>query len=107
MDNYIEKFQKRELITPRYLNYDFFYKENFDVVGILERWEPIKLLTIKKKVYPELVKVFYANLEYKNNCIISEVKNIKMSIDQGLFYKFTGLTTNEAKLLGKGSVAKD
>ena len=93
-------------ITPRYL-YEFFCKENFDVLGILERWDLIKVFTIKKKIYPELVKLFYANLEYKNHCIISEVKNIKMAIDQGLFYEFTSLTIDEVELSRKGSAAKD
>ena len=76
-------------ITPRYLDYEFFYKENFDVIGILERWDLIKFLTIKKKVYPKLVK------------------DITMVINQGLFYQFTGLTTDGAELLGKGSAPKD
>lgn len=67
----------------------------------------IKVFTIKKKIYPELVKLFYANLEYKNHYIISEVKNIKMAIDQGLFYEFTSLTIDEVELSRKGSAAKD
>ena len=44
--------------------------------------------------YPELVKVFYSNLEIQEGSLISEVYGIKMVIDQSLFFELTQLSSD-------------
>ena len=58
-------------------------------------------------MYPELVKVFYSNLKYKDACLFSKVKKVQIVIDRGLFYQFTGLSFDGETLLRKGTTPDD
>ena len=78
-------------------------KENWESY----RWELIKFLTIKDKVYPELVKVFYSNLKYKDAYLFSKVKKVQIVIDGGLFYQLTGLSFDRETLPRKGTAPND
>ena len=51
-------------------------------------------MSLKILVYPELVKVFYSNLEIQEGSLISEVYGIKMVIDQSLFFELTQLSSD-------------
>ena len=107
MDSYIANFQTRELVTPRYLDSNFFNQSQLGVFALLNRWKLIKFLTIKDKVYPELVKVFYSNLKYKDACLFSKVKKVHIVIDMGLFHQLTGLTFERETLPGKDTTLDD
>ena len=49
---------------------------------------------MKLPFYPELVRVFYSNLEIQEDSLISEVYGVKMVIDQSLFFKLTQLSSD-------------
>ena len=51
-------------------------------------------MSLKIPIYPELVKVFYSNLEIQEGSLISEVYGIKMVIDQSLFFELTQLSSD-------------
>ena len=107
MDVYIANFQKWDIVTPRYLDAQFFSQVDLDVYRLLDRWGLIKLLTIKELVYPELVKVFNTNLRHKDEYVFLEVKGVKTNIDSGLFYELLGLSFDGEKLLNKGVAPKE
>ena len=107
MDVYIANFQKWDIVTPRYLDAQFFSQVDLDVYRLLDRWGLIKLLTIKELVYPELVKVLNTNLRHKDEYVFLEVKGVKTNIDFGLFYELLGLSFDGEKLLNKGVAPKE
>jgi len=49
--------------------------------------------------YPDLVKVFYSNLETKRGVITSEVKGKKIAINETLFTSLIGLKHEGVKLV--------
>ena len=107
MDVYIANFQKWDIVTPRYLDAQFFSQVDLDVYRLLDRWGLVKLLTIKEPVYPELVKVFNTNLRYKDEYVFYKVKGVKTNIDSGLFYELPGLSFDGEKLPNKGVAPKE
>ena len=78
----------------------FFEDENFDCYATFKSLGLVKFMSLKEKVYPDLVRMFYSNFEIRNNCIISEVKKIPISVDAGLFFYLTELTSEGGPCFG-------
>ena len=78
----------------------FFEGENFDCYAIFKSMGLVQFLSLKKMIYPNLVRMFYSNLEISGNCLISEVKKIRISVDAGLFFHLTILTSKGDPCVG-------
>jgi len=50
-------------------------------------------MSLKLLFYPELVQVFYNNLQIRDGVIFSEVHKIPIVVDQSLFYSLTKLSS--------------
>ena len=50
-------------------------------------------MSLKLSFYPELVRVFYNNLQIRDGVIFSEVHQIPIVVDQSLFYSLTKLSS--------------
>ena len=50
-------------------------------------------MSLKLPHYPELVRVFYSNLEIQGSSLISEVYGIRMNIDESVFFELTQLSS--------------
>ena len=49
------------------------------------------LLEFLGKIYPDLVKVFFTNLEFKNDMLLSSIKGIQMEINKKSWKDVVGL----------------
>ena len=78
----------------------FFEDENFDYYTTFKSLGLVKFMSLTKKVYPDLVRIFYSNLEISDNCVISEVKKIPIFVDAGLFFYLIGLTSEGQPCFG-------
>ena len=78
----------------------FFEGENFDCYAIFKFVGLVQFLSLKKMIYPNLVRMFYPNLEISCNFLISEVKKIRISVDAGLFFHLTRLTSEGDSCVG-------
>ena len=62
-----------------------------------------KFLEMKGNIYPDLVRVFYTNLEFEGNNLFSHVKGVEMEITHEVWtvvagLKFFGLRINKGIL---------
>ena len=70
---YNSLFASRSIIYPKLLDLEFFDDEMFDCFQAFQNSGSIQFMTIKLPYYPDLVRVFYSNLEIQNGTLISEV----------------------------------
>ena len=57
-------------------------------------------MSSKLPYYPELVRVFYSNLQIQGGTLISEVHGIPMIIDESIFFSLTQLPSQGAPFEG-------
>jgi len=70
------------------------YSSKTEFYDILHNLGLLPFLTNRQCYYPELVRVFYSNLQITNEgVIITEVKNIQIRMDINMFYRITKLGT--------------
>ena len=91
---YNSLFSSRSIIDPKFVDLAFFDDEVFDCFQAFQNSGLIQFISMKLPFYPELVKVFYSNLEIQKDSLISEVYGIKMVIDQSLFFDLTQLSSD-------------
>jgi len=48
-------------------------------------------LELSGKIYPDLVKVFFTNLEFKNDVLLSSIKGVQMEINKRAWKDVVGL----------------
>ena len=48
-------------------------------------------LELSGKIYPDLVKVFFSNLEFKNDVLLSSIKGVQMKINKRAWKDVVGL----------------
>ena len=60
---YSSLFSSRQILDPKYLDLEFFDGEVFDCFQAFQNSELIHFMSLKLPHYPELVRVFYSNLE--------------------------------------------
>jgi len=48
-------------------------------------------LELSGKIYPDLVKVFFTNLEFKNDVLLSNIKGVRMEIKWKAWKDVVGL----------------
>jgi len=88
-ERYTSKFSDRDIIESRYLD-DFIAEQNFECYDILHNLGLLPFLTNRQCYYPELVRVFYSNLQITDEgVILSEVKHVKIRMDINMFYRIT------------------
>ena len=100
-ERYFDSFQSRDIIDPKYLDEGFFESENFDCYQVFKNYDLLEFMTIRKRHFPDLVRLFYCNLEIRDGCIYSEVKKVPIVIDQGLFYNITKLSSDGEPFEGR------
>ena len=90
-ERYSSKFSNRDIIEPRYLD-NFIAEQNFEFYDILQNLGLLPFLINRQSYNPELVRVFYSNLQIiDEGVIISEVKNKKIRMHINMFYRITKL----------------
>ena len=100
-ERYFASFQSREIIDPKYLDTGFFESEEFDCYQVFKNYDLLDFMSIKKRHFPDLVRLFYCNLDIRDECIYSEVKKVPIVIDQGLFYHITSLSSDGEPFEGR------
>jgi len=84
--------------------FDWLKSQKLDNVRRLLKDQSLrKFLDMKGNIYPNLVRVFYANLKFEGNNLVSHVKGVEMEITQEVWaavvgLKFSGLRINKGNL---------
>ena len=70
-ERYYSSFSNRDIIDPKYLDSKLFEGENIDCYQVFQNSEQVDFMIKKLPYYPELVRVFYNNLEIHEGVIFS------------------------------------
>ena len=90
--------------NPKVVCFDWLKSQKLDNVRrLLKDQSPRKFLEIKGNIYPDLIRVFYTNLKFEGNNLVSHVKGVDMEITHEVWtvvagLKYSGLRINKGNL---------
>jgi len=90
--------------NPKVVSFDWLKSQKLDNVRRLLKDQSLrKFLEMKVNIYPYLIRVFYTNLKFEGNNLVSHVKGVDMEITYDVWtavagLKFSGLRTNKGNL---------
>ena len=90
--------------NPKVVCFDWLKSQKLDNVRrLLKDQSLIKFLDMKGNIYPNLIRVFYTNLKFEGNNLVSHVKGVDMEITYKVWttvagLKYSGLRINKGNL---------
>jgi len=90
--------------NPKVVSVDWLKSQKLDNVRKLLKDQSLrKFLEMKGNIYPDLIRVFYTNLKFEGNNLVSHVKGIHMEITNDVWtavagLKYSGLRINKGNL---------
>jgi len=92
----IEKYHfetsRKVINNPKVVSFDWLKSQKLDNVRRLFKEQLLKrFLDMKGKIYPDLIRVFYTNLKFEGNNLVSHVKGVDMEITYDVWAAVTGL----------------
>ena len=104
----IEKYKYetsvKKINNPKVVCFDWLKSQKLDNVRRLLKDQSLRnFLELKGNIYPDLVRVFYTNLKFEGNNLVSHVKGVEMEITHEVWaavagLKFSGLRINKGNL---------
>jgi len=81
----IEKYRfetsRKVINNPKVVSFSWLKSRKLDDVRILLKEQPLKrFLEMKGNIYLDVILVFYTNLKFKGNNLVSRVKGVDMEI---------------------------
>jgi len=77
---------------PKVVSFDWLKSQKLDNVRKLLKDQLLKIfLEMKGKIYEDLIRVFYTNLKFEGNNLVSHVKGVDMEITHDVWAAITGL----------------
>ena len=106
--NLIEKYRYetsvKKINNPKVVCFNWLKSQKLDNVRRLLKDQSLrKFMELKGNIYPDLVRVFYTNLKFEGNNLVSHVKDVEMGITHEVWaavagLKFSGLRINKGNL---------
>ena len=90
--------------NPKVVSFDWLKSQKLDNVRRLLKDQLLKrFLDMKGNIYPDLIRVFYTNLKFEGNNLVSHVKGVDVEITHDVWaavigLKYAGLRTNKGNL---------
>ena len=90
--------------NPKVVSFDWLKSQKLDNVRRLLKDQSLrKFLEMKGNIYPDLIRVFYTNLKFEGNNLVSHVKGVDMEITYDVWtavagLKYGGLRINKGNL---------
>ena len=88
---FVKYFQKKPILPPRFAVLDNFYSECFSFPALFKSQGIANLIECREDVYPDLVRIFYSNMEIVDGNIVSNVKGKAISMSVKLFGEILGI----------------
>jgi len=90
--------------NPKVVCFDWLKSQKLDNVRRLLKDQSLrKFLEMKGNIYPNLIRVFYTNLKFEGNNIVSHVKGVDMEITHDVWNAVAGLKHSGLKI-NKGNL---
>jgi len=77
---FLIEMTRKQINIPKVLTYSWLRTEGFEALLQQLKHQKLKTFLEISKIYPNLVKVFFTNLQFKNDVLLSSVKGVQMKI---------------------------
>jgi len=90
--------------NPKVVSFDWLKSQKlYNVRKLLKEQLLRRFLEMKGNIYPDLIRVFYINLKFEGNNLVSHVKGVDMEITHDVWtvvagLKYAGLRINKGNL---------
>ena len=104
IEKYPHETSRKIVNTPKLVSFTWMKQQNLNVVRSLLKEQRLKrFLELTGNIYPDLVKVFYTNLQFNGDSLVSHVKGVDMVITNEVWtvvigLKFSGIRINRGNL---------
>jgi len=104
IDKYLHETSRKIVNTPKLVSFTWMKQQNLTVVRSLLKEQRLKrFLELFGNIYPDLVKVFYTNLQFNGDTLNSHVKGVDMVITNDVWaavtrLEFSGVRINKCNL---------
>ncbi|KOM29511.1 hypothetical protein LR48_Vigan715s000100 [Vigna angularis] len=90
--DYVNSWQERRIIAVKYIRLDFFRFYGFQFPDLFAVQGLTNLVEQKGCIYPDLIRVFYFNLRYRDGIISTKVKGVCIILDDDVWTNVAQLT---------------
>jgi len=89
---FLIEMNRKQINIPKVLRFSWLRAEGFESLFQQLKHQKLKsFLELSGKIYPDLVKVFFTNLEFKNDVLLSSIKGVQMEINKRACKDVVGL----------------
>jgi len=89
---FLIEMNRKQISIPKVLRFSWLRAEGFESLFQQLKHQKLKsFLELSGKIYPDLVKVFFTNLEFKNDVLLSSIKGVQMEINKRAWKDVVGL----------------
>ncbi|KOM58003.1 hypothetical protein LR48_Vigan11g103600 [Vigna angularis] len=90
--DYVNSWQERRVMAVKYIRLDFFRFYGFQFSDLFVVQGLTNLVEQKGCIYPDLIRVFYFNLRYRDGIISTKVKGVRIILDDDVWTNVAQLT---------------
>jgi len=89
---FLIEMNRKQISIPKVLRFSWLRAEGFESLFQQLKHQKLKsFLELSGKIYLDLVKVFFTNLEFKNDVLLSRIKGVQMEINKRAWKDVVGL----------------
>jgi len=89
---FFTEMNRKHISIPKVLRFSWLRVEGFESLFQQLKHQKLKsFLELSGKIYPDLVKVFFTNLEFKNDVLLSNIEGVRMEINKRAWKDVLGL----------------
>ena len=89
---FLIEMNKKQISIPKVLRFSWLRTKGFENLFQQLKHQRLKsFLELSGKIYRDLVKVFFTNLEFKNDVLLSSIKGVRMEINKKAWKDMGGL----------------
>jgi len=99
INKYLLETSRKSVNTPKVVSFTWMKQQKLDSVrSILKEQRLKRFLELTGNTYPNLVKVFYTNLHFNGDSLVSHVKGVEMVITSDIWVVMTGLKSSGLRI---------
>jgi len=92
IEKYLHETSRKVVNNPKLISFNWLKEQKLTEVRVLLKEQLLKrFLEMLGNIYPDLVRVFYTNLQFVGNNLVSHIKGVDMEITHEVWSAVTGL----------------
>jgi len=99
IEKYLHETCRKIVNTPKFVSFTWMKQQNLTMVRSLLKEQRLKrFLELSGNIYPNLVKVFYTNVQFNGDTINSHLKGVDIVITNDVWIVITGLKYSRLRI---------